>query len=79
MDCDTFVLGIKTKYGRKWGKVNNEILDFLESKDDHLIHCIKNQDALGIFKLGTRKIVWIVEFFELRAKAYILKQKTTLG
>ena len=72
MDCDSFVLSIEAdKLIRDLTKLHEEKYLLVFNKIDKLypLHCNKNTDLIGKFKIATPDAIHIDEFFALRSKA----------
>ena len=70
MDCDSYVLSIKTENFIKDIKKLEDIFDFSSLDENHELFSNKNKKVIGIFKIENPKSIWIDEFICLRSKAY---------
>ena len=68
MDCDSFVLSLKTENVTKDFKNLEDVFDFSSLDKDHEIFSNKNKKVIGKFKIETPKNIWIDEFIALRSK-----------
>ena len=75
MDCDSFVLSIKTENINKDLKNLEDIIDFSNIDQNHELYNQKNKKVLVKFKIETPKNVFIDEFIALRSKMYAFKCK----
>ena len=73
MDCDSFVLSMKTENIIKDLENLNDMFDFSDSDEDHELFSYKNKRVLGKFKIETPKNIWIDEFVALRSKCCAFK------
>ena len=70
MDCDSFVLSIKSLNIIKDLKNLEDIFDFSNIDENHELYSEKNKKVLGKFKIETPKNIFIDEFIALRNKMY---------
>ena len=75
MDCDSFVLSIKSENIIKDLKQLEYIFDFSNIDENHELYSEKNKKVLGKFKIETPKTIFIDEFIALRSKMYAFKCK----
>ena len=75
MDCDSFVLSIKSENIIKDLKNLEDIFDFSNIDANHELYSEKNKKVLGKFKIETPKNIFIDEFIALRSKMYAFKCK----
>ena len=75
MDCDCFVLSIKSENIIKDLKNLEFIFDFSNIDENHELYSEKNKKVLGKFKIETPKNIFIDEFIALRSKMYAFKCK----
>ena len=75
MDCDSFVLSIKSENIIKDLKNLEDIFDFSNIDENHELYSEKNKKVLGKFKIETPKNIFIDEFIALRSKMYAFKCK----
>ena len=75
MDCDSFVLSIKSENIIKNLKNLEDIFDFSNIDENHELYSEKNKKVLGKFKIETPKKVFRDEFVALRSKMYAFKCK----
>ena len=73
MDCDSFVLSLKTENVNNDLKKLKDMFDFSNLDENHELFSIKNKRVPGKFKLETPENIWIDEFVALRSKCYALK------
>ena len=73
MDCDSFVLSIKTENIIDDLKNLEVLFDFSNLDKSHEFFRNKNKKVVGKFKKGTPKNIWIDEFVTLRSKFYAFK------
>ena len=70
MDCDSFVLSIKTENIIKDLKNLEDIYDFSNLDENHELSSNKNKKVIGKFKTETPINFWIDKFIALRNKCY---------
>ena len=75
MDCDSFILSIKSANIIKNLKNLEDIFDFSNIDENHELDSEKNKKVLGKFKIETPKNIFIDEFIALRSKMYAFKCK----
>ena len=75
IDCDSFVLSIKSENIIKDLKNLEDIFDFSNIDENHELYSEKNKKILGKFKIETPKNIFIDEFIALRSKMYAFKCK----
>ena len=75
MDCDSFVLSIKSENIIKELKNLEDMFDFSNIDENHELYSEKNKKVLGKFKIETPKNIFIDEFIALRSKMYAFKCK----
>ena len=75
MDCDSFILSIKSENTIKDLKKLEDIFDFSNIDENHELYSEKNKKVLGKFKIKTPKNIFIDEFIALRIKMYAFKCK----
>ena len=75
IDCDSFVLSIKSENIIKDLKNLENIFDFSNIDENHELYSEKNKKVLGKFKIETPKNIFIDEFIALRSKMYAFKCK----
>ena len=75
MDCDSFILSIKSENIIKDLKNLEDIFDFSNIDKNHELYSEKNKKVLGKFKIETPKSIFIDEFIALRSKMYAFKCK----
>ena len=75
MDCDSFILSIKSENIIKDLKNLEDIFDFSNIDENHELYSEKNKKVLGKFKIKTPKKIFIDEFIALRSKMYAFKCK----
>ena len=75
MDCDSFILSIKSESIIKDLKNLEDIFDFSNIDEDHELYSEKNKKVLGKFKIETPRNIYIYidEFIALRSKMYAFK------
>ena len=73
MDCDSFVLSIKTPNIIDELKNLKELFDFSSLNENHELFINKNKKVVGKFKTETPEKIWIDEFVALRSKCYAFK------
>ena len=73
MDCDSFVLSIKTQNIINDLKNLENLFDFSNLDKNHELFSNKNKKVVGKFKIETPKNIWIDEFVALRSKCYAFK------
>ena len=73
MDCDSFILSIKSENIIKDLKNLNNIFDCSNIDENHELYSEKNTKVLGKFKKETPKNIFIDEFIALRSKMYAFK------
>ena len=75
MDCDSFILSIKSENIIKDLKNLEDIFDFSNIDENHELYSEKNKKVLGKFKIETAKNIFIDEFIALGSKMYAFKCK----
>ena len=75
MDCDSFILSLKSQHIIKDLKSLEDTFDFSNIDENHELYSKKNKKVLGKFKIETPKIIFIDEFVALRSKMYAFKCK----
>ena len=75
MDCDSFILSIKSENIIKDLKNLEDIFDFSKIDENHELYSERNEKVLGKFKIETPKNVFIDEYIALRSKMYAFKCK----
>ena len=75
MDCDSFVLSIKSEKIIKDLKNLEDLFDFSNMDENHELYNEKNKKVLGKFKIETPKYIFVDEFIALRSKMYAFKCK----
>ena len=70
MDCDSFVLKIRTQNEIYDSKTLEELFVFSNLDTNHELFGRKNEKVVGKTKIETPKNIWIDEFIALRSKAY---------
>ena len=75
MDCDSFILSIKSENIIKDLKNLEDIFDFSNIDENHELYSEKNKKVLGKFKVETPKNIFSDEFIALRSKMYAFKCK----
>ena len=75
MDCDSFVLSIKSENIIKDLKILEDIFDFSNIDENHKLYSEKIKKVLGKFKIETPKNIFIDKFVALRSKMYAFKCK----
>ena len=73
MDCDSFVLSIKTQNIINDLKNLEDLFDFSNLNKNHELFSNKNKKVVGKFKIETPENIWIDEFVALRSKCYAFK------
>ena len=73
MDCDSFILSIKSENIIKDLKKLENIFDFSNIDENHEFYREKNKKVLRKFKIETPKNIFIDEFIALRSKMYAFK------
>ena len=73
MDCDSFILIIKSELIIKDLKNLENIFDFSNMDENHEVYTEKNTKVLGKIKIETPKNIFIDEFIALRSKMYAFK------
>ena len=73
MDCDSFILSIKSENIIKDLKNLENIFDFSNIDENHEFYSERNKKVLGKFKIETPKNIFIDEFIALRRKMYAFK------
>ena len=73
IDCDSFVLSVKTKDIIKDLKNLEDLFDFSNLNENHELFSSKNKKIIGKFKIETPKNIWIDEFIALRSKCYAFR------
>ena len=74
MDCDSFVLSIKTENMIDDLKNLEDIFDFSNLDKNHELFSNKDKKVVGKFKRETPENIWIGEFGALRSKCYAFKR-----
>ena len=77
IDCDSFVLSIKTQDIIKDLYNLKDLFDFSNLNKEHKLFSNKNKKVVGKFKIETPVNIWIDEFVALRSKAYSFKCNNT--
>ena len=75
MDCDSFILSMKSENIIKDLKNLEDIFDFSNIDENHELYSEKNKKVLGKFKIETPKNIFIDKFITLRSKMYAFKCK----
>ena len=75
MDCDSFILSIKSENIIKDLKNLEDIFDFSNIDGNHELYSEKNKKVLGKFKIETPKNIFIDEFIALRSKMFAFRCK----
>ena len=75
MDCDSFILSIKSENIIEDLKNLEDISDFSDIDENHELYSNKNEKVVGKFKIETPKNIFIDEFIALRSKMYAFKCK----
>ena len=75
IDCDSFILSIKSENIFIDLKNLEDIFDFSNNDENHELCSEKNKKVLGKFKKETPKNIFIDEFVALRSKMYAFKCK----
>ena len=75
MDCDSFILSIKSENIIKDLKNLEDIFDFSIIDENHELNKEKNKKVLGKIKIETPKNIFIDEFIALKSKMYAFKWK----
>ena len=75
MDCDSFVLSIKSENIIKDLKSLEDLFDFSNIDENHELYIEKIKKVLGKFKIETPKNIFIDEFVAIRSKMYAFKCK----
>ena len=70
MDCDSFILSIKSETIISDLKNLENIFDFGNIDEDHELYSEKNKKVLGKLKIETPKNIFVDEFIALRSKMY---------
>ena len=73
MDCNSFVLRIKTQNKLSDLKNLEDLFDFSNLKENHKLFSNKNKKVVGKFKIEIPEKNWIDEFVALRSKCYAFK------
>ena len=73
MDCDSFVLSIRTQTTINDSKNLDDLFDFSNLNENRELFSNKNQNVVDKFKMETPKSVCIDEFVALRSKKYAFK------
>ena len=73
MDCDNFVLSLKTQHVIKDLKKLENIFDFIDLDENHELFGNKNKKVIFKLKIETPKKIWISEFIALRSKMKAFK------
>ena len=68
LDCDSFVLSMKTEHRINDLKYLEDLIDFSNLDENHELFSNKNKKVIGKFKIETPKNIWIDEFVALRSK-----------
>ena len=68
MDCDSFVLSLKTENVIEDLKNLEIIFDFSNFDENHELFSNKKKKVISKFKIETPKNIWIDEFIVLRSK-----------
>ena len=75
MDCDSFILSIKSENIFRDLKNLENIFDFSKIDENHKLYSERNKKVLEKFKIETPKNIFIDEFIALRSKMYAFKCK----
>ena len=75
MDCDSFILSIKSENIIKDLKNLEDMFYFSNIDENHELYSEKNKKVFGKFKIETPKNIFIDEFIALRSKMYAFKCK----
>ena len=73
MDCDSFVLSIKTQNLIDDLRNLGDLFDFSNLDTNHELFSNKNKKVVGKFKIKTPESFWIDEFVALRSNCYAFK------
>ena len=73
MDCDSFILSIKSENIIKDLKNLENIFDFSNIDENHELYSERNKKVMGKFKIETPKNIFIDEFIALRSKMYAFR------
>ena len=73
MDCDSFVLRLKTEDIIKDIKKLEDIFDFSNLDKDYELFSNKNKKVNGKFKTKTPTNIWMKECIAMRSKCYAFK------
>ena len=73
MDCDSFVLSIKTQNKNDDLKNFENSFDFSNLDKNHELFSNKNKKVVSKYKIQTPENIWIVEFVALRSKCCAFK------
>ena len=73
MDCDSFVLSIKSENIINDLKNLEDLFDFSNLNKNHDLFSNKNKKVVGKFKIETPENIWIDKFVALRSKCYAFK------
>ena len=73
IDCDSFILSIKSENIIKDLKNLEDVFDFSNLDENHKLYSEKNKKVIGKFKKETPKNIFIDEFIALRSKMYSFK------
>ena len=73
IDTDAFVLSVKTNDFIRDLKNLEDIFNFSNLDQNHVIFSNINKQLIGFFKIEIPKSIWIDEFVCLRSKMYLLK------
>ena len=68
MDCESFLLSIKTENFNKDFENLEDMFDFSNLDKKHELFSNKNKKVIGKFKIETPKSIWLHEFIALRSK-----------
>ena len=74
MDCDNYVLSIKTQNIIDDLKKLEDLFDFSILDKNHELFSNKNKNFVGKFKIETPEIIWIDDFVTLRSKYHAVKR-----
>ena len=69
MDCDSFVLSVRTQNRTNLLKNTEDLFDFSNLNENHELFSDINKKVVAKFENGTPKKIWIDEFVALRNKA----------
>ena len=73
MDCDTFVLSLKTEKFNEDFKILEDIFELSNLDEHHEIFSNKNKKVIDKIKTENPKFIWINEFIVLRSKCYAFR------